>query len=190
MNKRLFLGIPLSTEFVEMCNSFIESNKLNVRWIPQQNWHITVLFIGDFPAGHIGNLSKELSGTFHHTQKLHLNFKGFLYQPNINKPRMIWGEFEHSTAFDTLVKKIYETIKSFCVENKINIKLSYRKKTSPHITLARLSHRFEPQELLTNNNCEFLEYKPDFCNLYKSTLLPKGAQYKVLNGFSFGGQKF
>ena len=106
--KRLFIGIPTNKNIEDICLNFIDQNQhIDTRWIPKQNWHITTLFIGDFPSVQINNLTKQLSEFYLKQKPFRIEFKQFAYVPNVKKPNMIWGSFQRSIYFDQTIYKTY-----------------------------------------------------------------------------------
>ena len=53
MNKRLFIAINLPPEIKKQIQRIIEQINIadneNFRWMPPENWHLTLVFLGDQP---------------------------------------------------------------------------------------------------------------------------------------------
>lgn len=186
--KRLFLGIPLNSQLIDLCSSFITAQKIDVRWVPEHNWHITLVFLGDFPAKKIQSLSEHLAAYFEQENIFELLFSGFHYQPDGKYPRMIWGNFQPSGHFDNLVQNTAKELDEFYQANDLKSMPAVRNKNIPHITLSRLKKNFARQPLINQFMENQARLQIDNCKLFESQLLTKGAQYKILHDFSIGSQ--
>lgn len=61
--KRLFIGIPAGREIKPILSeiqSSIERNPGHIRWVPPENIHITLLFLGNVAIDDISNLTDSL----------------------------------------------------------------------------------------------------------------------------------
>lgn len=185
--KRLFLAIPINDEVRMLCKEFIEANQhLNCRWIKAENWHITTIFIGDFPASLTEELIQNLDIHFSKQKAFNLNWDQFTYAPDQRNPRMIWGKFQHSSAFDEMILASFQNLKAFYQKHQLDFQIKIRGKNTPHITLTRLKKaRHFPELSSPFNTPDKLQVHN--CLLYESVLLPKGAQYHILHDFSFSG---
>src|SRR3989338_5012993 len=92
--KRLFLAIPLSQYFLELFERYQKSSSLkNIRWIPAQNLHITVYFLGDVEEQKIKSLSDQLRTHLSTLSPFVLEFEKILFAPPHRPPRMVWATF-------------------------------------------------------------------------------------------------
>lgn len=91
---RLFIGILLPEETraaTEPAQRALRDQKLAVRWVRPENWHITLHFLGDVDAAAapaLGErLAAELAGLAAPTLRCH-SLGAF---PNQRKPRVLWA---------------------------------------------------------------------------------------------------
>lgn len=184
--KRLFLAIPIDQSFRQLCQDFIEAQNLSeIRWIKSENWHVTLLFLGDFPADSLQNLENLLQQHFLTQNGFVIDFESFTYIPNQYRPRMIWGKFYDNEDFDKLLKRVFRSLKAFYKKGRIPFEIKTHRDSIPHITLCRLKKYFSSENNLTDviNQDISLKLKVNSCQLYKSELKPTGAEYTMLKEF-------
>src|SRR5438094_367520 len=110
--KRLFLGIRPNEDWLNALHDFIQKQNAPFRWIPVENFHITLLFIGSFPAQKIAELSHNLRKLYALSLSGSIAFDKYTYMPK-RKPSMVWVQAQFSEAFEELEKKTLELLKSF-----------------------------------------------------------------------------
>lgn len=104
MKKRLFVALGASEIYKESL-VYIKKLKVNfgqkeigVQWVPQENWHITLVFIGEVPTEKIEDIKESLKKACRASKpfKLHMsNFGGF---PDLHQARVIWMGVQRSQA--------------------------------------------------------------------------------------------
>lgn len=181
--KRIFLAIEVSDEWKAAIHKFIAANKdVNFRWIPEKNWHFTVLFIGDFPVDKLNSIFVFLEKCFTEIPAFEIDFDGFTYFPP-DKPRMIWAKGKPNRQFENLESSAHKTLKHFCAKEHMEIQAKPSKKSIPHITLSRL--KLLPKPLPKLQESDFL-LRPNLVKeivLYESELKSSGSVYTKLAGF-------
>ncbi len=191
-NLRLFLAIPLSKELVETTHYFLEKNpKPPCRIIPEENWHITTLFLGDFPSSHLQKLYDTLRTFYLKEKPFNLYFDRFEYAPiSPEKSRMIWMYFEDSDEFSVHVKKTRELVKKLYDQLHLSFEDDFRHQIVPHVTLCRFrpGRKHLPPLIPIDKMTKTAQFV-QACYLYSSQLLPEGARYSVLHKFSFMKKK-
>ncbi len=170
--KRLFLGIPLDEKHKSLCLSVREKNThiRNIRWTPENNLHVTSLFIGDTPESQIPELSSKISRILEAFEPFSLTPERFVFMPP-RKPKMIWLRYQKHPEFSRLSLLLAQEILGKDPDHP----------PKPHATLARF--KFVPKQ-----NLFFPEPHTDgltvsALNLYQSELKPEGARYKPVEFF-------
>lgn len=166
MKKRVFFAIPLTGDIAGQLESYIKNiNVSNARWIPVQNWHVTLLFMGSIQQALIPEIINEVQSVLNKMKTFQLKFKQIVFAPPQNPTQMIWAELESNKNYELLYLVIHKRVKHFIFEKS---KSSNLKGNIPHITLARLfkSRDFVPRELpqpkidnLIVNTVQLLESK-------------------------------
>ncbi|MGZ5244000.1 MAG: RNA 2',3'-cyclic phosphodiesterase [Bacteroidia bacterium] len=183
MNKRIFLAVEVSEEWKAVINQFIEANKLlNYKWIPEANWHFTLLFIGHFPADKLQSIYTLLEKCFGEIPAFEIEFESFMYFPP-NRPRMIWCKGKQSAEFASAEKAAYTTLKYFCEEDNMEFHAKLSKKSIPHITLSRLKHLQKPLAELVLPLIKLPPVKVNKIILLESLLKSTGSEYIKLAEF-------
>ncbi len=104
------------------------------RWTAPRNWHLTVLFLGNVPAGNAPPLLTEATRLLAGQKPFSLSGPRVGMAPNRQKPTMVWLEWNPSEALDAL----HQTLLSLTPNVKGE---RFGPPLRPHVTLAR--HRGE-----------------------------------------------
>lgn len=181
---RLFFGIGLPSGIRKDVHHFCESVKNNLprmKWVEEENLHVTLKFLGEVDESRLGSLSdaaRKASGSVKEFDVLPGELGAF---PNPKRARVLWlglkrGAESAAKLFNVLEERLVDA--GFEAEEK-----TYH----PHITLARLSPPQSP--LLTLERLSIPSFPSFICSkftLYESFLTPKGPIYKVIEEFKFG----
>lgn len=111
-----------------------------VRWVRNDNIHVTLKFLGDSEPARLEKLYRELRPALEGLPIFDLNVGGFGVFPNINRPRVFWCGLQSTPALNDL----YEKVESLCAS------AGYQRENrpfSPHLTLGRSSERAAAREL-------------------------------------------
>lgn len=182
MNKRLFFAADISPDLAKHLRAFKELNfHLPLRWIPSQNWHITTVFIGDFPTKQIPSLITEARPFFSEMAEVSLKLNSIAYNSQ-KKPRLLWARFENSQQFNELITGISGFLNAFYSRNSISTKIKIRSRNIPHVTLSRLKPNKEYPAL--NRIADIGHYERiGSIALFESELKATGAVYKKVEEF-------
>ncbi|KAA0549042.1 RNA 2',3'-cyclic phosphodiesterase [Bacillus sp. BGMRC 2118] len=128
-----FLAIPLPTEVKHAFKQWREQNNDHFpfkSWVHHEDYHITLVFLGDTPETKLNTVVKEL----HEVVKKHGPFKltlnGLGYFGKKESPRIFWGGITQQETLEHLQRDVCEACE------KIGYQLEKRP-YRPHITLAR-----------------------------------------------------
>ena len=147
-----------------------------IRWLLQENYHLTLAFLGDVEYVLISSLQLQLEQNLRYNIAVPFRFSEITPFPFSGTPKIVAAMLEHS---DELIQLQHNTVK--CVRS-FGISLE-RRRFTPHVTLGRLKSRsrksivFRPQQI-------FLEGVSEKVVIYQSELTPKGAVYSVLGEIS------
>jgi RNA 2',3'-cyclic 3'-phosphodiesterase len=189
MKQRLFLAIPLpealkiriSAALSEYRSSLTLEQLPSVRFIPPQNWHITIYFFGDVLNDQVDLLRRQLTTLLRQTPPFGLAPDSLVLAPPEKRGKnMIWIRYQENPILTQLSWDIYEATRPA---------LRFpppRPTLVPHVTVVRfkdlriesLSPLVQPgmTDSLTVNHCE----------LWDSQLSGKGAVYSSLERYEFG----
>jgi 2'-5' RNA ligase len=130
----LFIGIPAPESIFSPIQSLRKAwaETPGIRWVPEENLHITVFFFGNVSAELIPNLIEMVRVSLREFPPFELIFDQFCLAPKPKNPRMIWARYHKAEVFRQLVNRITD------LYEQISPKLQQRRSPIPHITVARL----------------------------------------------------
>lgn len=161
-----------------------------VRWVPAENLHLTLKFLGDISPAHVEFLTQMLraEANLHTCFDIHLTRLGAF--PNSKRPRLIYVGIQAPSELAAL---------QHAVESGTH-RLGYQSEErafSPHLTLGRVKHASQVSASDQQKIRAALEHskidslgtaRVDSVHLYKSNLKPTGSVYTKL--FSAPLKKF
>ena len=182
---RSFIAIDLSPDIQEQIRDITTGLKdrmgeLPVRWIPAENVHLTLKFLGDVSSANVERLAEIIRrvGRNHACFDISVGTLGVF--PNIRRPRVIWLGVEAPQALYEIQRSIDQETHRLGYETK-------EKSFSPHLTIGRVSRGADYRELkaisetLEAETVGFLgAARVKLINLYRSDLKPGGAIYSIV----------
>lgn len=151
-----------------------------VRWIPTQNMHLTLKFIGNVAASHVEFLKQVISQTADSHSQFNLQISGIGSFPNSKRARILWAGIHAPAELSSLQKSIEAGI----------TRLGYEKEErpfSPHLTLGRIRQNIDQtglQKIRTTVDAIQLgnigSARVDSIHLYNSELHSNGSIYTKL----------
>ncbi len=181
MKIRTFLALEITQTVRNKLSAHAElisgHDKLQqIRWLPKENYHLTLAFLGNMEYVLISSLLLKLEQNLSFIKPVPFRFSEITPFPFSGTPKIAAAMLEHS---DELMQLQHNTAK--CVR-AFGISLE-RRRFTPHVTLGRLKSRsrksivFRPQQI-------FLEGVSEKVVIYQSELTPKGAVYRSLGEIS------
>lgn len=174
---RAFIAIPLPEALrVDLFQQTAGLRKRfhKARWIPPENMHITLKFLGEIDtvqSSEIGNLLAEVADG---QERFTVSLTGFGCFPPRGRPRVLYIGMDQQSRLrliaDSLEKKL--SCLGFPVEGRFK----------SHVTLARIKDSVDPGQLFRDVNQIELSGQFDvnrIC-LVKSILTPSGARYEIV----------
>ena len=157
-----------------------------IRWVPAQNMHLTLKFIGNIAASHLDFLKQMLTQSVNSQRQFDLQIGGIGSFPNLKRPRVLWVGI-HAPADLTSLQKNVEAGA---------VRLGYEKEErgfSPHLTLGRVRQNFSAADLqrirsaLENTQIGRIGTATiEAVHLYKSDLHTDGSIYTKLLSVPLG----
>jgi 2'-5' RNA ligase len=151
-----------------------------VRWVPTQNLHLTLNFIGDAATSHIEFIKQMLAREAESHQPFDLQLGGLGCFPNPRRPRLLWIGI-HAPANLAALQKGIETGAS---------RLGYQQEErpfSPHLTIGRARQNISlPEQQTIRAAMDAIQLgnigtaRIDSVHLFKSDLRPGGSVYTKL----------
>ncbi|WP_028578887.1 RNA 2',3'-cyclic phosphodiesterase [Desulfogranum japonicum] len=172
MQKRLFVALDLPENIQERIRPLC-CGLPNARWIPPEQLHLTLSFIGEVDGATFHDIREALHGISAPTLQLQLDGIGFF--PPRGKPRVVWIGLARNQVLYDVQKKIHTRLLQLGLDMET-------RKYSPHITIARLNNTpaakvgryMEEYGLFCTQEFEVSQFV-----LYSSVLGRKGATHLV-----------
>lgn len=169
---RLFVAIPMPQQITEALQS-IAHGLHGVRWVPPENYHLTLRFIGEVHNGDADDYDAALSQV--NAPPVEINCEGL-------------GFFDKKGKVHTLHMKVAKTESLVHLQKKVESALVRAglspepRKFSPHITLARMKPKpVEPVQKYcaerTHHLPKDMAFHATHFSLYSSLLTHNGSIY-------------
>ena len=179
--KRVFIGIPIGRQIksiLPIVKSAVNCNPNCIKWIPAENIHLTLSFLGNIRVKDILHLIESLEKKIT-SNDFQLTITGTGVFPSSKSPKVLWLSI--SKGIDEL------TLLQSQVEKSVReLKDDYENNTfTPHISIARIRRLHAKIDVLPFLNSVYspIELDVNSISMYESKLFPKGAQYTVLDTF-------
>ncbi len=181
---RAFIAVDLSKEskdYLTLVESQFKKSNADVKWIEQDNLHITLKFLGDIDEEQAKKLITAITDIASKNRQFNIKLGQTGAFPSIRSPRIIWVGV---TKGDAELKKIAAEIELCAIKTGVPAE---NKPFSSHITIGRTRSNLNREKLiqhLNSLNAECNAEPPESIvkniTFYKSTLTPKGPIYEIL----------
>ena len=181
--KRLFVAIKIKPEDqLSFAYRKIKDDLLadNIKWVNENNLHITLKFLGDTPDKDVPLIARNLKKSMEGTGRFDFRIEGFGYFGNSRFPRVLWLGIEDGGQLQQLYTQINKGLENFGSPEKSLV-------FKPHLTIGRIKE-FKNMTKLFELEAEFtgeiFQTAPvNEIILYESFLKPTGPVYKVVEKF-------
>lgn len=186
MGLRCFISLELPEELKKNIYGYIEKLKAagsDVKWIPPENLHLTLKFLGNTPEELLKNINERLISLSKSHDRFSLQVSGAGAFPNIKYPRVIWLGVHDSEETIKLQRDIDESMAELGFKRD-------EKQFTPHLTIGRVrSLRNKDaliKELAALKEVDFGKIEVNNITLMKSELKQGGAEYFRLSEIRIG----
>jgi RNA 2',3'-cyclic 3'-phosphodiesterase len=159
-----------------------------VRWVPEQNLHLTLQFLGDISPANVDLLTQMLRAEADSCPSFEIELSGLGSFPNLRSPRVIYIGIQAPACPEpgrrAELEALYHGIQS------ASARLGYESESrpfSPHLTIGRVRQNVSSSEqqkirrALEETKIDSLGIaRVDSVHLYKSDLKPTGSVYTRL----------
>jgi RNA 2',3'-cyclic 3'-phosphodiesterase len=132
---RLFVALDLPDALRQRLN-WLAGGLPGARWVPPENYHLTLRFIGEVPPYRAEEVDGALAALRGRAFPLTLAGTGAFGKGG--RANALWAGVERSDALDHLQNKIETALQRIGLEPE-------RRRWAPHVTLARLDGVAEPK---------------------------------------------
>jgi len=154
-----------------------------IRWVPEQNWHLTAKFLGDVEGSQIGEIAKAVQEEAAEHPAFDLEFRGLKPFPPNREPRIIALDVASGQeALASFHQRLDQRMRDFGVAPE-------QRRFLAHLTLGRVKGTGNTQRfwdfIAENAATDFGVAEVTQAVLYQSHLRPEGARYIPLAQASF-----
>lgn len=181
---RAFIAVELPLEIRQAV--YHHTSKLReeigdlVRWVPMENMHLTLKFLGDVSPPNVELLSQMLHAETDLFNCFDLRFHGLGSFPNLKRPRVIYIGIQAPAVLESLHRGIESASRRLGYESE-------ERGFSPHLTIGRVRQNVAATEqqairhALEHTKIDSLgSARVDSVQLFKSDLRPTGSVYTRL----------
>ncbi len=184
---RLFVALQIQEAVREnlanIGNSF-SSIDSPVRWVPPQNFHVTLKFIGSVPTEKVQAIIEALRGVSV-DDRVDVCFRGLGWYLNAKTGVMLWATIEDSKSLTALATSIDRRLAVLGIPPE-------NRSFMPHLTLARGSRDIPDSSKIALRELadkykkhNFGSVTPEEFHLIESKTLPSGPIYSKVQSFPF-----
>ena len=169
---RLFVALPVPEEIADLLTP-LQSGVPDARWVPLENFHVTLCFAGEVQGATMRDLEEELSDI--EGPPFSVSIAGVEQFSSGKQPRVLVASVERSDRLDWLQQKVSTVARNCGIEIE-------RRKFRPHVTLARFASNAETghhlaQFMASNGTFRADPWIADRFALYSSRSGRNGAIY-------------
>lgn len=188
--KRLFIAINLPQNIKEAIEEIINNlpkSAAEIRFLPKENWHLTISFLGYQPDEAISPILESIKETIEREASPAIEFEKIILAPANRPARMIWltGSKETSKILGAIKTKLEDEL----VKNGVQFQRENREYNT-HLTLARFSPTQINADIISVNQRihqrkSALNLQAQSLDLMESHLKRTGAEYEILASLTF-----
>jgi 2'-5' RNA ligase len=151
-----------------------QDKRQKIRWLPPENYHLTLVFLGDVESVKISALQLALERKMESTKAVPLTISAITPFP-FSRPRIAAAFVEHTTELLQLQRDLLNCVRKYGITPE-------RRRFVPHVTLGRMKPRagktinFQARNILLSGIA-------DSVTLFQSELTPDGAIHTALVEF-------
>ncbi len=178
---RVFVGVPVGAAVAERISAVRnEFGGEAVRWVPAENLHLTLKFLGDVEEAQVVSIRSALREALAGTAGFGVTARGLGVFPDARRPRVLWMGLA-APELAQVAGQVDRALEPLGVERAAT-------RFRPHATIGRWRRPEPPgvslrEELTRWRDREFGEFRMDAVTLFRSTLRPAGATYSPLEVF-------
>ena len=151
-----------------------------VRWVPVQNMHLTLKFLGDVSPASLDIVTQMLRAEADSCPAFDMHISGCGSFPSLRRPRVLWVGIQAPAELEALQRGIESACTKLGYESEANGGHSF----SPHLTLGRVKQdasaldQQKIRRVLEETKIDSLgTARVNSVHLYKSDLEPAGSVY-------------
>jgi RNA 2',3'-cyclic 3'-phosphodiesterase len=183
---RCFIAIEIpeiSKKLIEDSINSLKKSGSDVKWVPAENIHITMQFLGETEEALIPSIKGALEKILAPYSPFYIKIADISCFPDGRRPRVIWVGTEESPTLINIQKDISNEMVQFGYQKEVRA-------FTPHLTIGRVKSIRNMRELLKRieemKTTSYSGFEAQSITLMKSELSPSGAKYYSLAEIPFG----
>ena len=183
MEIRSFLAFELPQNIKAEVSDIWQAGRrtpLEIKWVPPNNIHLTVVFLGNIQMGRVGELEEKVESVCAQFDPFEINLEGLGIFGNRRHPRVLWlGLGGEVPRMGQLRDALQKNLKPFGIKPE-------NRPFRPHLTLGRFRKNAQGGSELDRMRNQYGDFNGpaallEELVLFKSDLTPKGAVYTQIN---------
>jgi 2'-5' RNA ligase len=145
--QRLFIGLGFSKKFARDLDPWVKKirktadhKEMDLKWIPPENYHITLVFLGNTAEELIPEIESKMHQIANQHQSFNLKIRGLDGFPNVQQARVLYLGVQRSQNILDLQSHLESDL-----QNPADIEQDY----TPHLTIARLRNPKSCRDLIS-----------------------------------------
>lgn len=178
---RTFLALPLEIQasLRTTCSDLkIQFSKEKLRWVNEENIHLTIRFFGDVKEDQIGQITAVVSSALYDVPASEISLKGLGTFENSSSYHVLWAGIKDQSLLHEIKGRIDEALNEL-------LPIKIHRRYHPHLTLARMKRIYDRERFLEEisrySTSDFGSYRLDRLVLFQSILGERGPVYKELH---------
>ncbi len=151
-----------------------------IRWIPKNDFHITLRFLGETSPSQLKKIKTELENIAGRFTAFQFNLKGFGIIKRKGKPSVLFAKTENSPMLNQLAEEIEISMQKSGFHEKI-------KAFKPHLTLGRIKQLEDKNKFISlvqkSEETDLQRIKVSEIIFYQNTLHSDGPKYNPIATF-------
>ncbi len=175
--RRIFIGFKLDVieQLIYMKEMLPIDLRNQIKWVSENNLHLTFLFIGQVNNSDIARISEALKNIATKHIPFNLETGGIGIFKKKRKNNILWLKVKHCESLNNLQSSINTTICELLDKPEL-----FNSNYTPHITLARYRHNIILPEYIFNHKFENRVSEVNEIQIIESISGINGLEYPVL----------
>ncbi|MFD2245829.1 RNA 2',3'-cyclic phosphodiesterase [Pontibacter ruber] len=173
---RLFVAVTLPAALHTYLSQQVHQYQhSSIRFVPEQNLHLTLYFIGNVPQEQLPAISQAIKEVAMQHQPFTLVLEQLEPGPKLRSPRLVWARFRQSQPYEQLSQELTRVLAPEPPKEQ---------KAIPHVTVARFrKDKPAPKNLPVIVPDQEMQLPVDSISLWRSELKSPHPVYSILETF-------
>ncbi len=186
MDLRCFIAIEIPEDIkreMHAITTILRATGGDVKWVPTENLHLTLKFLGTTPESVIGPITEGLSKKMSSYTPFYITISHVGCFPNKKRPRILWIGADQTELMKELHSDIERELERFGFSAE-------KREFHAHVTIGRVRSQSRVRPVIRRMD-EYASHHFGSCevtniSLMKSQLNPAGARYETLAQIPLG----